>query len=406
MNLDIGPIVSSLMRNLAGSVLVVLQVAIALAVLSNAAWIVHQRMEIVNRPTGIDDQNIFAISSAPVNQQFNYQASVSEDLAFLRSLAGVEAASLTDAAPFSRTGFAPGIWMNPDQKGKAESLNALSMDEQGLKALGVQLIAGREFRADEIAPPLAGRNFTEFVPEVIITKAAADSLFPGQNALGKTVYDSLGNPAAIIGIAANMIGSVPRGMSNADHVALFPRMPPAEKVIYVVRTEPGRRDKILAAAAAHLATNNPNRVIKYSRPLEQFKRRLYLADSNMGIFLATAAALVLLSTCLGLYGLATFNASARTQQMGTRRALGARKRDILQYYMVESALLTTAGLVLGCALALAGSYWLSSLYSLPPLNRYYLIGSVPLLWVIGQLAVWYPARKASSMSPSAAIQIA
>jgi putative ABC transport system permease protein len=126
----------------------------------------------------------------------------------------------------------------------------------------------------------------------------------------------------------------------------------------------------------------------------------------MGIFLATAAALVLLSTCLGLYGLATFNASARTQQMGTRRALGARKRDILQYYMVESALLTTAGLVLGCALALAGSYWLSSLYSLPPLNRYYLIGSVPLLWVIGQLAVWYPARKASSMSPSAAIQIA
>jgi putative ABC transport system permease protein len=394
------------MRNLAGSVLVVLQVAIALAVLSNAAWIVQQRMEIVNKPTGIDDQNISAISSAPVNQQFNYQASVGEDLAYLRSLAGVRAASLTDAAPFSRTGFAADVWMNPDHKGKPESLNAFSMDEQGLNALGAHLIAGREFRADEIAPPLSARNVSEFVPEVIITKAAADSLFPGQNALGKIVYDSLGKPAAIIGVVANMIGSVPHGMGNAEHVALYPRLPPAEKVIYLVRTEPGRRDEILAAAEAHLGTINPNRVIKYARPLEQFKGRLYLADSNMEIFLGTAAALVLLSTCLGLYGLATFNVSARTRQMGTRRALGARKRDILQYYLVESALLTTAGLVLGCALALAASYWLSSQYALAPLNRYFLIGSVPLLWVIGLLAVWYPARKASSMPPSAAIHAA
>jgi putative ABC transport system permease protein len=402
MNLDIGPILSSLMRNIAGTLLVVLQVAITLAVLANAAWIVHQRIEIVNKPTGIDDQNIFTISGSPVNQRFNYQASVREDLAYLRGLAGVVAATPADAAPFSRTGFSTDVWTNPEQKGSPEQLSAFSMDEQGLKALGGQLIVGREFRADEIGPPLTPRNITEFVPEVIITKATAEALFPGQNALGKILYDSVGKPAAIIGVMANMFGAAPHGLDKADHVALLPRMPVGDEVIYLVRTEPGRRDAILAAAATHLANANPNRVINYALPLEQFKRRLYLADSNMEIFLATAAALVLLTTCLGMYGLATFNVSARTQQMGTRRALGARKRDILRYYMVENALLTTAGIALGCVLALAASYWLSTQYTLPPLNIGYLAGSIPLVWLIGQLAVWYPARKASAMPPSVA----
>src|ERR1700691_3845482 len=105
MNLNVGPICSSLMRNRAGSLLVVLQVAIALAVLSNAAWIVHQRVQNVSTPTGIDDQNIFTISSSGFNERFNYEATTREDLAYLRGLPGVVAASLSDAVPFSQTGF-------------------------------------------------------------------------------------------------------------------------------------------------------------------------------------------------------------------------------------------------------------------------------------------------------------
>jgi putative ABC transport system permease protein len=402
MNLDIGPITASLTRNLAGSLLVVMQVAIALAVLANSAWIVHQRLQTLNRPSGIDDRNIFVISSAPVNERYLYQASLHEDLAYLRGLVGVVSASISDAIPFSRTGFSTDVWTNPNQKGKPESLNALSMDEQGLQALGGKIISGREFRADEIGPPVSGRNAAEFVPQIIITNAAADTLFPGEAALGKTIYDSVGKPAVVVGIAANIVGSVPRGLAKGAHVALFPRLPPPDRLNYVVRTQPGLRDKLLEDAAAHLAGSNPNRVIKFARPLEQYKRRLYLADSNMGIFLSSAVALVLITTCLGLFGLASFNVNARTRQMGTRRALGARKRDILAYYLVENAILTGAGLGLGCVLGLTAGYWLSTQYGLPPLNVYYLLGSVPLLWVIGQLAVWIPARRASAMPPSEA----
>jgi putative ABC transport system permease protein len=264
------------------------------------------------------------------------------------------------------------------------------------------LLSGREFRADEIGAAVSGRNVTDFVPQVIITRVAADALFPKQDALGKTIYDSVGKPAVITGIMANMTGSVPRGLASAEHVVLFPRLPAPDRLIYVVRTEAGQRDALLQAAAAHLAGNNLNRVIKYARPLQQYKRRLYLADSNMQIFLSSAVALVLFITCLGLFGIASFNVNARTRQMGTRRALGARRRDILSYYLVENAILTGVGLLLGCVLGLAAGYWLSSQYGTPPLNVYYLLLSVPLLWIIGQLAVWIPARRASGVAPAEA----
>jgi putative ABC transport system permease protein len=401
IDLNLGPICSTFMRNRIGALLVVFQVAIALAVLANSAWIVHQRVEALSKPTGLDDANLFAVSTAAFNDHFQYQASLQEDLAYLRGLPGVVAVAPTDAAPFSQTGFSTDVWTNPTQSGAPQELNAFSMDEQGLRALGGHLRAGREFRADEIRGPLTQRS-SEFVPEVLITQAAADLLYPGQNALGRTVFDSTGQPAAIIGIIDNLIGSLPRGLRTGYQVALFPRLPEARSLIYLVRTLPGRRDELLAVAQNHLAHSNADRVIKYARPVQQFKRRLQLADRNMEIFLITAAALVLITTCLGISGLVVFNVSTRTRQIGTRRALGARRRDILQYFMVENGLLTIAGLLVGSALALAVSTWLSHQYGVPKLNPYYLLGSVPILWVLGQFAAWIPARRATLVQPSVA----
>jgi putative ABC transport system permease protein len=191
-------------------------------------------------------------------------------------------------------------------------------------------------------------------------------------------------------------------LATAKHVALFPRLPPVNDLKYVIRTEPGRRDQLLVTAAAHLAESNPDRVIKYARTLSQYERRLHLADRNMEIFLSCAVGLVLITTCLGIYGLVTFNVSTRTRQIGTRRALGARRRDILRYFMVESGLLTAAGVLIGSGLAIGGGAWLTRQYGLPRLNLYYLLASVPILWVVGQLSAWIPARRAGLVPPSIA----
>jgi putative ABC transport system permease protein len=122
----------------------------------------------------------------------------------------------------------------------------------------------------------------------------------------------------------------------------------------------------------------------------------------VAIFLVTVTALLLGISSLGIFGLGTFNVSTRTRQIGTRRAVGARRGDILRYFMVENGLITTGGIVVGSLLALGVGYWLSMQYSLPRLDLYFLVGGVLVLWTIGQIAAWHPARRASRVSPSVA----
>jgi putative ABC transport system permease protein len=171
---------------------------------------------------------------------------------------------------------------------------------------------------------------------------------------------------------------------------------------YVVRTKPGLRDTAMRIAAEHLGGSNPSRLIQWARPLDYFKNRSYAADQNMGIFLVAVTIMLLVITAVGILGLATFNVSTRTKQIGTRRAVGARRSDIVTYFLVENWLITTIGVVIGCALALASGYWLSIKYELPRLDLYYLAGGVPLLWILGLLAAWHPARRASGVSPAIA----
>ena len=405
MSLDIRPIVSALLRNRTGAVLVACQIAIALAVLVNAVYIVKQRIDKIGRPTGMDVENILVVSSSGFTKDYDNVAALREDLAYLRGVNGVIAATPVNSIPLSQSGSATTLSNNPDERSLAfgQNGNYMEIDAQGIDALGLKLVAGRAFRAEEIQPAITLGTATNFVPQVIMTKSMAQALFPNQNPLGKTIYDPLKHPATIIGIVATMQATWPE-FTHLNNVFLMPRLPFSFYAAdyYLVRTKPGQRDGVARAIEEHLSASNPNRVIQWIRPLQRFKDRSYAADRNMEIFLVAVTALLVGITMLGIFGLATFNVSTRTKQIGTRRAVGGRRVDILRYFMVENAMITTSGIAVGCALALGVGYWLSVQYKLPRLDLYYLVGGIPVLWGIGQLAVWQPARKASAVSPSVA----
>ena len=116
MSLNIRPILSSLLRNRTGAVLVALQIALALAILVNATYIAKQRVDSINRPTGIDDPNLFVIESAGFTSRYDYASSVRDDLAYLRGLAGVVAAAPTNAVPLSGNGSGAPLYKTPDRK--------------------------------------------------------------------------------------------------------------------------------------------------------------------------------------------------------------------------------------------------------------------------------------------------
>jgi putative ABC transport system permease protein len=402
MNLQVRPILSALLRNRTGAVLVAMQVAIALAVLVNALYIVVQRSEKMARPTGIDVDNIMVVSSTGFTTRFRSVPTIQQDLAWVRSLPGVVAATPSNATPLADGGNNEPLVTRPDAH-RSESYNQIEIDEQGLAALGLHLVAGRNFRHDEIQPPLTTSDAARFVPQIIVGRALAERLYPGQDPIGKPVYDGLNQTATIIGVVDPVMGDFP-SHEHPDWVYFVPRYPYSfgGSNIYLVRTQPGQRAALMRLVEDHLSKSNPDREIDWVRPLNYFRDLSYLSDRAMSIYLTTVLALIIAVTCLGIFALATFNVSARTKQIGTRRAVGARRRDIVRYFLVENGLITSAGVIAGCALALAVGYWLSVQYALPRLNLYFLVGGVLLLWGISQLAAWQPARRAASVSPSVA----
>lgn len=398
---NLRPIASALWRNRTGALLVAFQIAIGLAVLVNAVYVVKQRVEKIGRPTGMDTANMIWVASAGFAKSFDYEASWREDLAAIRELPGVKAASLMSNIPLSGGGSASGYQAIPGEVAPKDSVegNTYDVDEQAVPALGIKLTAGRNFEASEILPPSDTYGSS---PQAIVTEAFAKEMFPKDTSfVGKTFYDGLSKPITIVGIIEHMHGAWV-GWDKLDHVVLFPRIKNGPNAIYLVRAEPGRRDAVMRDIEAKLGDSNPGRLLRWVRPFDYFIHQSYLDDRNMAIFLVSVTSALLAITALGIFGLATFNVSTRIRQIGTRRAVGARKLDIVRHFLVENWMVTTAGVVAGCGAALGIGYWISVKYELPRLDLYYLVGGTFVIWLIGLAAALQPARRASGISPAVA----
>lgn len=397
---NVRPILSALLRNRTGAILVALQIAVTLAVLVNATYVVKQRVDKVSRDTGMDNANIFAIANTGFALDYDHEATMREDVAYLRSLPGVIGAAATNSVPLSGSGSSSSYSTKPDAKpSETEPTAYVQTDDGILDALGVKLTAGRGFTSAEILPPVQGDSF---VPQVIITKAYSKALFGTENGLGRTIYDGQNRTAVVIGIVDKLQGYWVN-WEDLENVMLQPRLPGYSNTNnYLVRTAPGQRDAVMRIVEEKLSASNPKRMIQWVRPFEFFKERSYRSDRNMSIFLVTVTALLLGIAALGIFGLATFTVNTRTKQIGTRRAVGARRRDIIVYFLTENWLISTAGVLVGCAMALGVGYWLSVELELPRLDLYYLVGGVLVIWMIGQLSVAQPARRAATISPAVA----
>jgi putative ABC transport system permease protein len=387
-----------------GAVLVAVQIAIALMVLVNAVAVADQRLTRMHRPTGIDEANLFAIASDGFTPRFDAAATMRTDLDYLRGLDGVASVTPTNVAPLGWDFTGNVAWTNPEKKGRSRFFALVQADEHALDTWGTHLIAGRNFRADEILPPLGSKDPVEGRQRMlIVSKALAKQFFPDGQALGKRVFYADGGAVTIIGVTDDVLG--PQGVASVGWVPQLPGGFGGSG--YLVRTAPGARDRVMREVEAHLPSN-PDRVIMAIRSIEYFKSLLYLSDRNLTLFLVFVTVLMVGVTCLGIFGLATYNVSTRTKQIGTRRAVGARRIDIVRQFMIENWLITGVGVIAGCILALAANDWLvreytGDLVELPPrLDLYYLIGGVLALYVVGQLAAWHPARKAAAVSPAVA----
>jgi putative ABC transport system permease protein len=392
--------VSSLMRNKTGAILVAVQIAVTLAIVINSLYIIVLRVEKINRETGIDVENVIVTYVRGFGHGFDVVDSITNDINLVKSIPGVVAATVSNHVPLSGSGSGTGLRTVPDETIDAVPTARYQWGEEGLDSLGVTLSRGRNFLAEEIDYILPESD-NPAPASILVTQKLADDLFGEEDALGKTVYWGSMEPSTIVGIIGRMHGSWV-GWDKLDNVVIQPGKPADTTNKYIIRVEPGMRDELIPLIQKALGESNRQRVVKSVKTLEELAARSYRSDRGMAIVLSVVIALLIGLTALVIVGLSSFHVTQRTKQIGTRRALGARRIDIIRQFMLENWLITTVGAVLGIALTVIVAYWLEVSFELQRLDWRYLPAGIVILWVLSSLAVLEPARRAASVPPAVA----
>ena len=390
-------------RNKVGAALIGLQIAVTLAVLCNALFIVQQRLTQVGRPTGTDEADLFAVT----NDWFTdgkAAARTGDDLAALRAIPGVIGAYVTNAYPLTESGFSDGLGLKPDQPAPTARTAVYFGDQETLRTLGLRLIAGRDFTVTDVVDRT---RFSQTQPEgLIVTQALAHALFPEGSALGRRIYfESKTRMTPIIGIVARLQAPWVSGSFGSDFVdnsLLVPFRYVSDRSYYVVRAAPGRLADVMRAARDRLEQVDPDRVIERMQPFTAARTQVYHDDRGLAVILTIVCAALVAVTAWGIVGLTSYWVAQRRRQIGIRRALGATRIAIVRQFQGENLLITGGGVIVGIGLAVATNAWMVSRLAMPRLAVSYLAGGAAALIVLGQLSVLWPALRAASVPPAEA----
>lgn len=406
MTAQIKPILAALGHHRGATTLIVLQIALSLAIVCNALSVVQQRVAHLSRPTGIDESHIGVIHNQWLGRHSLTEESalVRTDLAVLRALPGV-----VDAyADYTYPAVGPlaallSVKLQPDQSGKTSYAEPYTVDDHAINTLGLELVAGRNFRDDEVVE--TGDLDALSTPSIIVTQDLADVLFPGQSAVGRVIYLSP-KPTTIIGVVRHLQVPAVNTNSFAFRSVLMPARIMSSTSgyggYYMLRAKPGQLGTVLQAAAVALRRANAARLIDADGGIARYsdlRHEGYAPDRGTALLMSVICIVLLLATAGGIVGLTSFWVSQRRRQIGIRRALGATRADILHYFQAENFLIVTGGIGLGVMLAVALNLWLMQHYALPGLPLFHLLIGAMVMWLLGQLAVLGPALRAAAVPP-------
>jgi predicted permease len=311
-----------------------------------------------------------------------------------KAMPGVESASLMSTTPLTNSGWdnfvtVPGRTDLSDEQRDAD-INAVA--PKLLQTMRIPLLAGRDFTESD-------NETSEKV--TIISVNAARQWFP-QGALGCYIGLQDSPRIKIVGIAGNtkyfdLRESLPQTLfvphsqwGQGGSITLRTRIPSRET--YVMFKEILRQT----------APGAPIRTIKTMKETVSESLATERLTAYLSVFFA---ALALLLTSIGLYGILAYSVSRRTSEIGVRMALGASPGDVVWLVIREVMGHTTGGTVAGiAAVALSSKLIKSLLYGVPPNNPATVFEAVAALTLVCIAAAWVPARRASRLDPMVALR--
>lgn len=403
--MELRPILSAMRHRKTGVILIALQVALTLAILSNALYVVRDRLDEAHRVSGVDEAVVFHVSVLD-KERDTTGAVATADLDALRGMPGVVDAVWVNQVPLSNSGNNSGFHIVPDSEDSLATA-ATYMADPGVVAIwGLRLSEGRDFRADEALLVDENQQDAPTPKTAILSRGMARSLYPeADSVIGKPFWWGTTGPIEIVGVVDTLVSPWGRASWGGDGTrsVIFPARVVQNWRTYAVRVDaPAALAQIARDADELLARRVAGRLSGGVRTMSETRERRYRGEHTLVNGLVIVMGLLLVMTASGIVGLASLWVNQRRKQIGVRRALGATRADILRLFLTENLLITGLGVLAGCGLALAVNQVMMSELELTRLPLEYLgLGALVLL-ALGVLAVLAPALRAAAVPPAVA----
>ena len=376
-------------RWLAG--LVVGQVALALVLLAGAGLFVRTFGNLQRLDPGFDADGVAIVDLD--TRRLGSRDLVGE----IAALPGIVAVSLATHTPLSGSWwgepFVPAGQPVPDR----DTATAIGAGPGYFTTLGIRILAGRAFAASDTA---AG------APVAIVSEAFARRRFPGQSALGQRLAAKVRRQPTeltIVGIAANTkIGGLREPAPDTVYLALA-QLPGDGPVSLLVRGS-GSAGSVVRAIEPAVRAAMPGAPVEIDALSSQVGGTI-VQERVLALLAAGFGVLALGLAAVGLYGLIAYGVAQRTQELGVRLALGARRSQVAGLVVGEGLRLVAIGVALGLPAAWLASRWVQSLlFGVTPADPMSALGAIGLLAGAALVAAYGPARRASRTDPLVALR--
>jgi putative ABC transport system permease protein len=393
--------------------LVTAEVALAFVLLTGAGLLIHSFFKIMEVDPGFDSTNVVTAHLGTSTRRYPtaplLEAHLRNLVARIEALPGVRDVALTTALPMEGWGWGESFEVAGQKSATPEqrpNCYFKMISPSYLRALGMRLLKGRLLQANDRA---------ESSPVVVINESMAKQYFAGVDPIGRQLlmvkfgynsYESAQEVAwEIVGVVAD---EKLQGLSAADdhspgvYVSTEQCLQPYQSL--VVRTVADPR-LIMRALAGAVHEVDPDQTVDDVRTIEQMKSESVADDRIRTLLLGIFAAIALLLSAIGLYGVIAFSVAQRTREIGIRAALGATPRDVQWMVLRGGLFLTGVGLIIGFVASLGLSRVLSSmLFQVPLFDPVTIVVVVVLLVAMALLACCIPSLRATKIDPIIALR--
>jgi putative ABC transport system permease protein len=391
---------STRQRNWARDGLVVGQTALALVLLIGSGLLVRSFWALRHVDPGYETENIFTFQIAPDGPQLTDGPSFArfalDFMDQLRALPGVESVGLVENVPLNE-GTASTRFRTEEMTTEADGGTVLSVTFAAgdyFKTMGIRLLRGRPFETTDHISSLGN---------VVISRSAANLLWPGQDPIGKRLQrQGLTSWETVVGVVDDVMQDDFR--EEPEALVYFPLVGPTptswviSSPAYVVRT---RRAETIAPEVRALV-----RRVAPSAPMYRVFTMAGLARDSMVqlsftmLTLGIVSALALILGAIGLYGVLSYVVAQRTREIGVRMALGAEAGRVRRMVVAQGARVVAVGVGIGIAVAVASTQALEGLlFGVKAVDAMTFVAMSASMIAVGLLASYVPARRASRVDP-------